>query len=65
MAVRPTGIGNWSGEGTAKESPVSGRWTVETDYIRLLNPFKWCPHQTEGIEIFQRYQAKVFEKRMM
>jgi hypothetical protein len=50
-----------SAEGTAEKSPVSGRLTVEADYIRLLNPFKWCPHQTEGIEILQRYQAKVFE----
>ncbi len=50
------------GEGTAEESPVLGRLTVETDYIRLLNPFKWCSHQTEGIEIFQRYQARVFER---
>jgi len=36
--------------------------TVETDYIRLLKPFKWRPHQTEGIEIFQRYQERVFER---
>jgi hypothetical protein len=65
MAVRttrPTAIGNWKRKGTAEESPVSGRLTVETDYIPLLNPFKWYPHQTEGIEIFQRYQARVFER---
>src|SRR4029453_17388883 len=47
---------------TAEESPAVGHLTVDTDYIRLLNLFKWSPHHIRSIEIFQSTQARCLKE---